>query len=63
MASIGIVGTGFVADYYMRSLATLPEVTIAGAWDIDRDRLHAFGQYWHVPEAASLDDLIGRRPT
>lgn len=62
MATIGIVGTGFVADYYMRSLATLPGVTVAGAWDIDRDRLHAFRKYWRVPAAASLDDLIARRP-
>jgi predicted dehydrogenase len=62
VASIGIVGTGFVADYYMRSLATLPDVTIAGAWDIDLDRLHAFRKFWRVPAAQSLDDLIGRRP-
>ncbi|AWN55619.1 oxidoreductase [Methylobacterium sp. 17Sr1-1] len=46
----------------MRSLATLPEVTVAGAWDIDLDRLHAFRKYWRVPAATSLDDLIGRRP-
>ncbi|TNC13040.1 Gfo/Idh/MocA family oxidoreductase [Methylobacterium terricola] len=46
----------------MRSLATLPDVTVAGAWDLDLDRLHAFRKYWRVPAAASLDDLIGRRP-
>ena len=57
-ARIGIIGTGFVADLYMRSLKTFPHILVAGAFDIDRQRLEAFSTYWGVPAAASLDDLL-----
>jgi predicted dehydrogenase len=57
-ASIGIVGTGFVADLYMRSLQTFPHIRIVGAFDIDGGRLAAFASYWKLRAAASLDDLL-----
>ena len=41
-ARIGIVGTGFVADLYMRSLKTFPNIAVAAAFDIDGKRLQAF---------------------
>ncbi|MEZ5893073.1 MAG: Gfo/Idh/MocA family oxidoreductase [Parvularculaceae bacterium] len=53
-----IVGTGFVADLYMRSLKTFPGIAVAGAYDIDAARLRAFCDYWNVPAAQSLSALL-----
>lgn len=52
--TIVIVGTGFVADLYMRSLKTFPAVKVAGAFDIDAARLKTFCEYWHVEAFDSL---------
>ena len=57
-ARIGIVGTGFVADLYMRSLKTFPHIEIAGAFDIDKTRLAAFCTFWGVRPTGSLDELV-----
>jgi len=55
---IGIVGTGFVADLYMRSLRTFPELRVIKAYDIDQGRLTAFCKHWNVSVARSLDELL-----
>jgi predicted dehydrogenase len=55
---IGIVGTGFVADLYMRSLATFPHLKVVMAHDIDRARLAAFCRHWNVTPAHGLDQLL-----
>jgi predicted dehydrogenase len=56
---IGIVGTGFVADLYMRSLNTFPQVRVVKAYDIDPARLSEFCAHWKVPAAQSLEELTG----
>jgi predicted dehydrogenase len=58
---IAIVGTGYVADLYMRSLQSFPEIRVAAAFDIDAERLRAFCTYWRVPAANSLDELLDAR--
>lgn len=58
MFSIAIVGTGYVADLYMRSFETFPDVKIAKVFDIDETRLKAFSSYWQLPAAESLDELL-----
>lgn len=58
-AQIGIVGTGFVADLYMRSLELHPELSVIGAYDRDADRLRRFCDYWKVPRSESLEALTG----
>jgi len=57
-AQIGIVGTGFVADLYMRSLALYDDIHVAGAHDIDGDRLARFCRHWTVQSHDSLDSLV-----
>ena len=57
-ARIGVVGTGFVADLYMRSLKTFPNIAVAVAFDIDGARLKAFCAYWDVQAASSLEELL-----
>jgi len=55
-----IIGTGFVADYYMTTLANHPGLELAGVWDSDDARLAQFCAHWNVPafesEAALLSD-------
>lgn len=57
---IAFIGTGFVADYYMTTLANHPQLRLAGVWDADPDRLKQFCNYWNVrsyaSEAESLSD-------
>jgi predicted dehydrogenase len=62
LEQIGIVGTGFVADLYMRSLKTFPDIRVVGAYDIDPSRLSAFCGHWGVPRAQSLEQLLDNGP-
>lgn len=55
---VALVGTGFVADLYMRSLAAYPGLQVRGAFDIDPDRLSSFGAHWGVPARGSLQALL-----
>lgn len=58
MTGIAFVGTGFVADYYMTTLANHPQLRLAGVWDRDPVRLSEFTGYWSVPAYASLEALL-----
>src|SRR3569833_1211032 len=58
---LAIVGTGFVADLYMRSLRTFPNITVASAFDTDPQRLKQRCDYWGVAPAKSLDELLDAR--
>lgn len=62
MNRIGIVGTGFVADLYMRSLATFSHLRVVKAFDIDRPRLAAFCSHWKMTAAQSLSELLEHGP-
>ena len=62
MGNIAIVGTGFVADLYMRSLKTFPWITVVKAYDNDKPRLATFCNYWKVPSANSLSELLDNGP-
>ena len=57
-STVAVVGTGFVADLYMRSLQAFPDIRVGGAYDRDPARLQAFCRHWKVPAAASLDELL-----
>ena len=46
--TIAIVGTGFVADYYMTTLARHPGLVLAGVFDSDVQRLAQFSAYHKV---------------
>jgi len=64
MRNISIIGVGFVADLYMRSLETFPHINVLKVFDRDKSRLTAFTDFWHVPTADSLKDLLatGKNP-
>jgi len=59
MTSIAIIGCGFVADLYMRSLEQFADLSIDLVYDRDAERLKAFCSYWKLKPAATLDALLG----
>ncbi|ETX27779.1 Gfo/Idh/MocA family protein [Roseivivax isoporae] len=60
--TVSIVGCGFVADLYMRSLATFPGIVVRGVWDRDPARLAQFAAHWKVPAATGLAALLDSHP-
>lgn len=46
--TIAIVGTGFVADYYMTTLAGHPQLKLAGVFDSNPKRLSKFCAFYNV---------------
>lgn len=59
---VALVGAGFVADFYVRSLATFPEMRIVAVFDTDPARLAAFCAHWKLPAVESLDALLAAEP-
>ncbi|WP_442578348.1 Gfo/Idh/MocA family protein [Mesorhizobium sp. ASY16-5R] len=51
---IAIVGTGFVADYYMTTLANHPSLRLAGVFDRSAARLDQFAAFHKVRKYESL---------
>lgn len=58
MTSIAIIGTGFVADLYMRSLAQMEDLELIGAYDRCGSRLSEFCDYWNVKNYSSGEALF-----
>ncbi len=56
--NIAIIGTGFVADYYMTTLANHPELVLRGAFDTDAAALARFAAFHSARAYASADDLF-----
>ncbi len=55
--TIAIVGTGFVADYYMTTMAGHPQLVLAGVFDTDTRRMAEFCAFHKVrayPDFATL---------
>lgn len=66
MRQFSIVGLGFVADLYMRSLAVSPGVTLKAVFDRAPERRAGFTGYWASekgttlrPETVVAEDLAG----
>lgn len=62
--NIAIIGTGFVADYYMTTLANHPGLKLAGVYDRSAARLEEFARFHKVAtydsaEAAVNDPAVG----
>ena len=47
--TVSIIGCGFVADLYMRSLQAMDGITVASVYDKNPDRLAQFCTFWNVP--------------
>jgi predicted dehydrogenase len=55
---IAIVGCGFVADYYLKTLSNYPDLQVAGVMDRVEERATRFSAYHAVPIYHSLDELL-----
>lgn len=56
--SIALVGCGFVADYYMATLAAYPRLRVRGVFDRDPQRLARFTAHHRLHPYRSLDALL-----
>lgn len=63
MRKIAIIGCGFVADLYMRSLKTFPDIQVHGVYDIDTERLRTFCEFWNVSAVSSQSELLADFPS
>ncbi|OQM77475.1 Gfo/Idh/MocA family protein [Manganibacter manganicus] len=59
MAGIAFVGTGFVADYYMTTLANHPELRLAGVFDENPEATARFSTFHKVRRYSSMEELLG----
>jgi predicted dehydrogenase len=55
---VAIVGCGFVADYYVRTLPVHPELELVGVMDRDAQRAERFARYYSLSCYESLDELL-----
>jgi predicted dehydrogenase len=58
MMRVAIVGCGFVADYYVRTLPIHPELELVGVMDRDPERSKRFASYYSLSRYDSLDELL-----
>ena len=62
MTTLAIIGCGFVADLYMRSLALYPDIKISAVYDRDKARKDTFCTHWGLTAAASQEELFSQIP-
>jgi predicted dehydrogenase len=55
---IGIVGCGFVADYYLTTLRNHPSLEVAGVFDRALDRSQRFAAFHRLHRYSSLDAML-----
>jgi predicted dehydrogenase len=55
---IAIVGCGFVADYYLKTLPQHQELELIGVMDQNPERATKFSQYHNIPAYQSLEELL-----
>jgi predicted dehydrogenase len=55
---VAILGCGFVADMYLATRHSYPELEFAGAYDIDPERLSAFARLHRLQVYRSFEELL-----
>jgi predicted dehydrogenase len=56
---IAIVGCGYVADYYLKTLPSHPELELLGVTDRQGDRATKFAQFYNIPRVySSVAELL-----
>jgi predicted dehydrogenase len=59
--NIAMLGSGFVAEFYMQGLANVNGQQVVANYSRSRKRAGKFGRAWSIPESTtSIDSLIGR---
>ena len=62
MGRIALLGCGFVADLYLRSLRAMSGIEVAAVYDRDAARLDRFCAHWGLPKAGSLTGFLETLP-
>ena len=56
---IAIVGCGYVANFYLRTLPLYPELQLAGIFDIDSKTSAKFAEYFAISyQYQSLEEIL-----
>lgn len=55
---LAIVGCGFVADYYVKTLSLHPELKLVGVMDRNEERASKFSAYHGIPYYKTLEELL-----
>jgi predicted dehydrogenase len=55
---IAIIGCGFVADFYMRTINLYPNLELVGVMDRNSDRASKFSTFYSVPIYNTLEELL-----
>ena len=55
---IAIVGCGYVAESYAKTLGNYPELELIGAYDRNDQNLQAFSNRWCIPTYRSFELLL-----
>jgi predicted dehydrogenase len=58
MPGIALVGTGFVADFYVTTLHNYTELNVVGAWDRNEARLAAFCAFHNIHAFSDLAAVL-----
>ncbi len=59
---VAVVGAGFIADYHLAALRRVPDVEVVGLYDRDVQRSGRVAAQWAIAPAATLDELLQRKP-
>lgn len=55
---IAVVGCGYVADSYGKTLANYPELELVGAYDKNEGNLESFSRNWSIKKYPRFEDLL-----
>ncbi|WP_010248524.1 Gfo/Idh/MocA family protein [Acetivibrio cellulolyticus] len=55
---IGVVGCGYIANYYLSTMPNHPQLEVVGATDINKERAERFTEYYNIKRYNTLKDLL-----
>jgi predicted dehydrogenase len=56
--NIAVIGTGYVADFYGKTLENYPELKLVGAYDNNKENLESFSRRWRAAQYLSLEQAL-----
>jgi predicted dehydrogenase len=55
--NLAVVGCGFVADFYVKTLANYPHLKVLGVMDLDRARADRFAKFYNLSVYDTLEEV------
>ncbi len=59
--NVGLVGSGFVSDYYMRTVKDYSNFKIIGVFDLIKERAQRFSNHYNVPLYDSYESMLANK--